>query len=228
MDLAVEPFPDMPSSRPPPSDVSSSPRPTTRDNIATFVLALVAALSFRTGVAQAYEVDGPSMEPTVFQGERVVALRCAYGLSVPFVTDAVVMWSTPAVGDVVIVESPAADRADLVKRVVGVAGDVISIENGVVMRNGEPFRSVVEGRCDPSRELDPSADCTLAREQDDTGTRSWLTSRSQPSALESMAPLEVPEGHVFVMGDHRDRSNDSRYLGPIPVTRVRGRVLFVQ
>lgn len=213
---------------PPRPTAPSSPRTTTRENVGTFVLALALALSFRTGVAQAYEVDGPSMEPTVFQGERVVALRCAYGLSLPFVTDAVTMWSSPAVGDVVIIESPAEDRADLVKRVVGVAGDVISIEDGVVMRNGEPFATAVEGTCDPRRELDPSVDCMLTREHDDAGARSWLTSRSQPSSLDSMTPIQVPEGHVFVMGDHRDRSNDSRRLGPIPVTRVRGRVLFVQ
>ena len=67
------------------------------------------------------------------------------------------------------------------------------------------------------------------RESRTTGReRSWLTSRSQPSVLDSIAPVVVPEGHVFVMGDHRDRSNDSRRLGPIPVTRVRGRVLFVE
>jgi signal peptidase I len=217
----------MPTS-PPRSGARSSPRSATRENVGTFVLALLLALSFRTGVAQAYEVDGPSMEPTVFQGERVVALRCAYGLSVPLVTDAVTMWSSPAVGDVVIIESPAEDRADLVKRVVGVAGDVISIEDGLVMRNGEPFESAVIGPCDPSREIDPSADCVLTREHDDRHERSWLTSRSEPSELDSMAPVVIPEGHVFVMGDHRDRSNDSRRLGPIPVTRVRGRVLFVE
>ena len=168
------------------------------------------------------------MEPTVFQGERVVAVRCAYGLSLPFVTDAVVMWSSPEVGDVVIVESPAADRADLVKRVVGTAGDVITIEYGVVMRNGAPFQSASAGPCDPARELDPSDECRLTREHDSSHAGSWLTSRSEPSARESMAPIEVPPGHVFVMGDHRDRSNDSRSLGPIPVTRVSGRVLFVE
>ncbi len=205
-----------------------SPRLILRGDVGTFVLTLVLALSFRVGVAQAYEIDGPSMEPTVFQGEHVVALRCAYGLSLPLAPDAVVTWSSPVVGDVVIVESPGADHADLVKRVVGVAGDVIAIEDGIVTRNGEPFDQTPAGRCEPSRELDPSADCALSREQDDAGARSWLTSRSDPRARESMTPVVVPEGHVFVMGDHRDRSNDSRSFGTVPVTRVRGRVLFVE
>ena len=212
---------------PGPSRVPSS-RPSRRGDAGTFVVALVLALSFRVGVAQAYEIEGPSMEPTVVQGERVVALRCAYGLSLPWVDDAVVTWSSPVVGDVVIVESPAADHADLLKRVVGVAGDVIAIVDGVVTRNGEPFERVPAGRCAPSRQLDPSADCVLSRERDDTGARSWLTSRSDPRARDSMRPVVVPAGHVFVMGDHRDRSNDSRSFGPVPVTRVRGRVLFLE
>jgi len=177
----------------PSEPVASPKRSALRENLGTFVVALALALSIRTGVAQAYEVEGPSMEPTVFQGERVVALRCAYGLSLPFVPDAVVMWSTPEVGDVVIVESPAADHADLVKRVVGVAGDVIAIEDGVVMRNGEPFDRTMTGRCDPARELEPSETCALTREHDGVG-RTWLTSRSEPSALESMSPLRVRTG----------------------------------
>lgn len=208
------------------SGASARPRASVRENVGTFVLTLVVALSFRIGVAQAYEVEGPSMEPTVLEGERLVALRCAYGLSLPFVEDAVATWASPEVGDVVIVESPAADHADLVKRVVGVAGDVIAIEDGVVLRNGEPFESVAAGRCDPGREIEASETCALTREH--TAGRSWLTSRSEPSLHESMAPVRVPEGHVFVLGDHRDRSNDSRALGPIPTTRVRGRVLFVE
>ncbi len=91
----------------------------------TLLLALFLAFGVRTGVAQAYVIEGPSMEPTILPGERITTLRCAYGLSLPFVRDAVVMWSSPSVGDVVVLQSPADDE-DLVKRVVGVAGDVIN------------------------------------------------------------------------------------------------------
>jgi signal peptidase I len=194
------------------------------ENARTIALAIALAFGVRIGIAQAYEVDGPSMEPTVFQDERVLVARCAYGLSLPGLDETLVRWSAPRPGDVVIVQSPR-DGLDLVKRVIGVAGDVIEVRDGVIHRNGQPIEQREIGACDPARQLDPDPSCRVYEESDGDARR-WHISRSALD-LDLMLPVEVPEGHVFVVGDHRDRSNDSRAFGPIPTSRIRGRVLFV-
>lgn len=195
-----------------------------RDNARTIALAVALAFGLRIGIAQAYAVDGPSMEPTVFQDERVIVARCAYGLSLPGIANTLVSWRAPRAGDVVIVQSPR-DGLDLVKRVIGVPGDVIEVRDGVLHRNGMPIEQRELGACDPARQIDPDPSCRVY-EESIGGDRSWQISRSALD-LALMLPVEVPEGHVFVAGDHRDRSNDSRAFGPIPATLVRGRVLFV-
>lgn len=185
---------------------------------------VLVALVFRTGVAQAYVVDGPSMEPSLVNGQRLLVLRAAYGLSVPGRAAALATWATPSVGDVVVVESPA-DGLDLVKRVVGVPGDVIEVRRGVVHRNGEAIEHADAGLCDPTRFVRPDPDCRVLLEG--VGEREWQTSRSVLAVDADAGPFRVPDGTVFVMGDHRDRSNDSRNFGPIPVELLRGRVLLV-
>ncbi|WP_053236048.1 signal peptidase I [Sandaracinus amylolyticus] len=197
-----------------------------RGHAKTILLAIVLAFGVRIGIAQAYEVDGPSMEPTMFQSERLFVARCAYGLSLPFVDEALVRWGTPQAGDVVIVQSPR-DGLDLVKRVIGVAGDVIEIRDGVIHRNGVAITQREVGECDPARQLDPDPGCRVYEETLDTAEpRHWHISRSAFD-LEDLPAVDVPEGHLFVVGDHRDRSNDSRFFGPVPASRLRGRVLFV-
>ncbi|HJL14306.1 MAG TPA: signal peptidase I [Sandaracinaceae bacterium LLY-WYZ-13_1] len=197
-----------------------------REVAKTIGLAVVIALGVRVGIAQAYQVDGPSMEPSLVTGERLFVLRAAYGLSVPFRTEALAVWAAPAPGDVVVVESPA-DGLDLVKRVIGVPGDVVEVRGGVVFRNGAPLAQRDLGPCDPARHGRVDAGCHAYRET--LGERSWTTSRSVVGGGldEDVAPVRVPAGHVYVMGDHRDRSNDSRYFGPVPLSHLRGRVLFV-
>ena len=166
------------------------------------------------------------MEPSLVSGQRLLVLRAAYGLSVPGRSEAVAMWSTPAPGDVVVVESPA-DGLDLVKRVIGVEGDVVAVRRGVIYRNGAPIEQLDIGPCDPQRHRDLDLGCHVFVER--LGRRSWRTSRSivHRGVIEDLAPMEVPPGHVFVMGDHRDRSNDSRSFGPIPVHHLRGKVLLI-
>lgn len=198
-----------------------------RGGVKTIALAVALAFGARIGIAQAYEVDGPSMEPTVFQSERLFVARCAYGLSLPWLEESLVRWGLPRPGDVVIVQSPR-DGLDLVKRVIGVAGDVIEIRGGVIHRNGVAITQDDAGSCDPARQLDPDPTCRVFEESLELGgdVRRWRISRSALD-LDDLPAVEIPEGHVFVIGDHRNRSNDSRYFGPVPASRLRGRVLFV-
>lgn len=161
------------------------------------------------------------MEPTLLHGDRFVLDRAAYGMTLPFAEEAWVTWRQPEPGDVVVLDSPADDVA-IIKRVIGVGGDRIEIRDGVVYRNGVSLESRVVGPC-PA----PFIDCELLEER--VGARVWQTARSPYDVPDTLSAVEVPPGHVFVLGDHRDRSNDSRNprIGAIPSSRVRGRAVRI-
>ncbi len=182
-------------------------------------LSLVQALSIRVVSYEAFETSGPSMEPTLVDSDRFVVDKGSYGLTLPFATEQVAHWADPQPGDVVVLRSPA-DEVDIIKRVIGVAGDRIEIRNDVIYRNGSLIRVLGPSPCASS----PEAQCTSER----IGARSWTTT-SFGESFESMREVLVEPGTVFVLGDHRDRSNDSRNprIGLVPVTRVRGRALLV-
>ena len=195
-------------------------------NTKTIGGAVLLALFIRIVLFEAFEIDGPSMEPTLLHGDRVVVAKFLYGLFLPFTNEAVVTWGMPEAGDVVIVRSPA-DNIDIVKRVIGVPGDVIEIRDDVVYRNGEPLRQGREGcRDDEGRPLQDDG-CIWYREA--IGEHEWHTSTAAFEVPDSVSEQEVPPGHIFVLGDHRDRSNDSRnpHVGMIPVERVKGRALAI-
>ncbi|MBC7171065.1 MAG: signal peptidase I, partial [Polyangiaceae bacterium] len=116
------------------------------------------------------------------------------------------------------------DGLDLVKRVIGVAGDRIDVRDGRIYRNGTLIREEAVGPCAPESMLEDDPTCEWYEEELDG--RRYRTSRS-PDFFEYELSVAVPPGHVFVMGDHRDRSNDSRAFGSIPITRLRGRVIGV-
>jgi signal peptidase I len=201
----------------------AAPTPARRrwEGVRTVLLALLIGFGVRVGIAEAYVVEGPSMEPTLTDHERVWVAKYAYGLSVPGVTEQVATWAAPMPGDVVIVNSPM-DDLDLVKRVIGVGGDRIAIRDGRIYRNGELVPEHMVGPCDPSAMLEADPTCEIFEES--MNGRSYQTSRS-PDSVDYDLTVEVPSGHVFVMGDHRDRSNDSRTFGPVPFNRLRGRVM---
>lgn len=202
-----------------------SPEERWKANFKTIAGAVALALFIRIVLFEAFEIDGPSMEPTLFDGDRVVVAKYMYGLFLPFTHEAVFTWGVPDPGDVVIVHSPA-DNIDIVKRVIGVPGDVIEMRDNVVYRNGESIQVSIDGPC---RTVAGNEDHDCIWVQEHVGDHTWHTSRSQFAIPDSLDGQEVPPGHILVFGDHRDRSNDSRNpaVGMIPISRIKGRSLAI-
>lgn len=198
----------------------------TKANSKTIGGAILLALFIRIVLFEAFEIDGPSMEPTLLHGDRVVVAKFMYGLFLPFTDEAVLTWGMPDPGEVVIVHSPF-DNIDIVKRVIGTPGDVIEVRDDIVYRNGEPIQEGAPTPCLTEEGQPRESDCEWVEERIDD--RTWHTSRSSLSVPDTLEPSEVPPGHIFVLGDHRDRSNDSRNprVGMIPISRVKGRALAI-
>jgi signal peptidase I len=155
----------------------------------------------------------------------VVVAKFLYGLFLPFTNEALATWGMPSPGDVIIVKSPA-DEIDIVKRVIGVEGDTIEIRNDVIIRNGREIERRLVGPCESEEGALPrDNDCEVFEER--IGDASYLISRAVHNPRTTNPPIRVPTGHIYILGDHRDHSNDSRYLGPVPVSRVKGRALRI-
>jgi signal peptidase I len=194
-------------------------------NFKTIAGAVALAIFIRVVLFEAFMIDGPSMEPTLQDGDRVVVAKYAFGLFLPGMHEAIWNWSSPNAGDVVIVNSPM-DGVDIVKRVIGVPGDRVEIREDEVFVNGESILRRVLGSCPEDETTDEVSECQVWEEG--IGERTWRSSHD-PHDTESMSVREVPEGHVLVLGDHRNRSNDSRnpLVGMIPFTHIKGRALSI-
>jgi signal peptidase I len=180
----------------------------------TIALALVLALAVQAYAVKPYRIPSPSMEPTLHVGDRVLVNRFSHHLGAePEVGQIVVFHppqgaeaSPPRCGDGVQSSprrSPCSRPTDrpssqtYIKRVVGVSGDRIAVRQGHVVRNGSP-------QSEPF-----AADCWTGAECD------------------LPEPVKVPEGFVFLMGDNRGASADSRLWGPVPVSWVVGEAMLV-
>ena len=198
----------------------------TRANIKTIVGAVLLAVFIRIVLFEPFEIEGPSMEPTLLNGDRVVVSKFSYGLFLPFASEALISWGEPSIGSVVIVKG--FDEEDIVKRVVGLPGDVIEVREHIVFRNGESALVERLGAC-----LDENGDpgtggCEWVSER--LGDTTYQTSRDIGHDMDPVAntePVTVSAGHVFVMGDHRDRSNDSRTFEELPMSRLKGHALAI-
>ncbi|MBX3652778.1 MAG: signal peptidase I [Ramlibacter sp.] len=190
-----------------------------------FMLFLGLMLVFRSAVADWNYVPSSSMNPTLVAGDRVMVNKLAYSLRVPLTLHHLVRWSSPQPGDVITFDSPK-DDVNLIKRVVAVAGDRVEMRDNTLVINGRvvPRTLVADSRIIPS-ELGP-LDAQIWREQ--LGPHPIEVARLPAiNRYRDFAPVQVPEGAVMVLGDSRDNSNDSRFIGFINVDRVTGRAVRV-
>lgn len=171
-----------------------------------------------------YLVPSPSMLPELIPGDRIIANKLAYGLAIPFIQTPFFQWSTPQRGEVILFSFP--NKSEIyIKRVIGLPGDLISFKNGAVYINGDELKLqtvshvyLTEGDLTPylennSRLFKKSHDIYLSKEPSQTffETRRFL----------------VPPGKLFVLGDNRDNSTDSRAYGYVDFKNVYGRASFV-
>jgi signal peptidase I len=180
---------------------------------------------FRSAAADWNFVPSSSMNPTLIAGDRVVVNKLAYSMRVPFTLQHITRWSNPKRGDIITFDSPR-DEVNLIKRVIGVAGDQVKMSDNTLSINGQRIeRSLVEEqRYIPSEEGVITAQ--IFSEQID-GKRIEVARLEGFNAHRDFATVEVPAGHVLVMGDSRDNSVDSRFIGFVSVERITGQATRV-
>jgi signal peptidase I len=176
---------------------------TFREYAEAIVMALLLALFIRTFIVQAFKIPSGSMIPTLLIGDHILVNKLAYGIRIPFVEDYAVDFQTPRRGEVVVFIFPEDRSKDFIKRVIAVGGETVEIRAKTVYVNGKAIEDPhahFEGNEFPGGSL---------ANQDD------------------FAPKTVPENHVFVMGDNRDRSHDSRFWGYVNLDDIRGKAFLI-
>jgi len=190
--------------------VKGSERPKTsrrkdyfKDFVETVVTAVVLALVLRAFVVQTFRIPSGSMEDTLLVGDFLIVNKFIYGIKVPFNDTRLPGIRAPRHGDIIVFEypnpDPSAKKENYVKRCIGVQGDIIELKNNVLYRNGE-------------RVLEDANYVKLK-----PPTPRWA----------DYGPIKVPEGSLFMLGDNRNWSADSRDWGFLDVGRVKGKAVVI-
>lgn len=202
--------------------------------LAAVVLVVIAA---KTAIAEPFYVPSGSMEPTLLIGDELIATKFSYGYgtaALPSFLDLPISGrlfaSTPHRGNVVVFRWPGNTSQTWVKRVIGLPGDRIAMRHGVVWINGKPCKQTPDGTGEVENE---DGQYTPARKLIETlpnGYKHVIYKMYKNGPLDNMPAVTVPPGHLFVMGDDRDDSADSRVplreggVGMLPMNNLVGRV----
>ncbi|MCX7990954.1 MAG: signal peptidase I [Proteobacteria bacterium] len=174
-----------------------------KETIESILVALFFALLIRAFIVQAFKIPSGSMEPTLLVGDYLLVTKFTYGYKFPFINKRVFAFNKPDRGDIVVFKYPVDPDKDFIKRVVGIEGDEILIKDKKLYVNGKPFEVEKAVFRDP---------VTLPKE---------LTPR------DNYGPIKVPKDSLFVMGDNRDSSLDSRFWGFVPIENLRGKAFII-
>jgi signal peptidase I len=191
----------------------------------SILVALLVWFFLRTFLVEAFRIPSGSMENTLLIGDFLFVNKALYGAEVPILGARLPAVREPKRNDILVFDSVEDEGLKVVKRLIGMPGDTLSMENGELFRNGERVNEPYAVHSDPTRSEDPIQRAKM---------REWqlphLVKRNaanyQPD-LQEWGPIVVPPDSFFMMGDNRDSSYDGRYWGFLPRMNVRGRPLVV-
>ncbi len=199
-----------------------------REYTESLIVAIVLALILRFFVISAYKIPTGSMLPTLKVGDFIFAYKLPYGFPIPFSGGE--RWSAalPQRGDVVVFRYPGNENVNYVKRVVGLPGDRIAIKNKRLLVNDveADYRPLPDAiiRDVPSSDYYSASTETIHSSSAET---SHVVMNNHADQADFFGPVVVPPGQIFVLGDNRDSSDDSRYWGTVPLSHLEGRVVLV-
>jgi len=182
-----------------------------REYTEAILIALLLALFIRTFFVQAFKIPSGSMKETLLIGDHILVSKFAYGTHIPneipflnikLFDDIIFFPKQPERGDIIVFKYPKDEKRDFIKRVIGIPGDLLEVRHQKVFINGKPY----EDR--HARHTESPSDSSLVP-RDDFG------------------PVLVPDNHLFMMGDNRENSQDSRYWGFLDINKVRGKALMI-
>ncbi len=199
-----------------------------RENIEALAVAFLLAIFIRTFVVQAFKIPSGSMLETLQIGDHILVNKFIYGVKIPFVRSTLIPVGNPKRGDIVVFIYPI-DQRDFIKRVIAVGGDTVEIKDKKVYVNGK-------WTGDKPYEKFESEDVIAPMIPRDNFESLWLDQLKRYGQIQGMdarfvkdnfGPVTVPEGKIFVMGDNRDNSHDSRFWGFVPLSDVKGKAFII-
>ena len=174
-----------------------------RENIEAILVAIVIALFIRTFVVQAFKIPSGSMKQTLKIGDHILVNKFIYGVKIPYLHKTIIPIEDPKRGDIVVFRYPVDPDKDFIKRVIGIPGDVIEIRDKQLYLNGKIVNH------DYGIHTDPRILGENVRPRDNFG------------------PVTVPPHSLFVMGDNRDESYDSRFWGYVDYKAILGKAFII-
>ena len=164
-----------------------------------FAIAILLALFIRTFIVQAFKIPSGSMIPTLEIGDHILVNKIQYGIKIPMINHWLVRFFDAKREDIIVFREPRSQDKDYIKRVIGLPGETIEIRNRKLLIDGEPFED----------------------------SHGHYIEGAFHHLSNHFGPVTVPEDHLFVLGDNRDRSSDSRSWGFVPYSLVKGKAFII-